>query len=76
MKAPYLQVGFGLLLGAGMGLAVALLFGSRGLWLALGLAIGVVIGVWAAHGSAKHQLLQEKPDLWTEKPDLWTEKPQ
>jgi hypothetical protein len=59
MKTSYLQVGLGLALGAGMAVAFALIFGSRGLWLA-GLAIGVVIEVSTARAWAKNQPQQQK----------------
>ena len=66
MKAPYLQVGLGLALGAGMGVAVAFIFGSHGLWLAVGIAIGVVLGASTARASAKIRYQSQKSDLWTE----------
>lgn len=74
MKPRYLQVGSGLALGAGMAIAVAFILGSRGLWLALGLAIGVVIGDWMARASAKNRDQPQKSGLWTEKPQ-GTERP-
>jgi hypothetical protein len=39
-----MQVGLGIALGAGIGLAVALILGSGGAWLAVGIAFGVILG--------------------------------
>jgi len=41
-----MQVAFGLVLGAGAGAAIAIIAGVGGLWLAIGIALGVVIGSW------------------------------
>ncbi len=45
MKKPSMQIGLGIALGAGIGMAVAAVLGSGGAWLAIGIAMGVVIGV-------------------------------
>lgn len=44
MKRPSMQIGLGIALGAGIGFAVALVLGTGGAWLAVGVAIGVTIG--------------------------------
>lgn len=44
MKRPSMQIGFGIALGAGIGAAVAVMIGTGGAWLAVGIALGVVIG--------------------------------
>jgi hypothetical protein len=44
MKRPSMQIGLGIALGAGIGAAVALIVGTGGAWLAMGITIGVVIG--------------------------------
>jgi uncharacterized membrane protein YfcA len=44
MKKTSTQIGLGIALGAGLGAAVALVIGSGGLWLALGVALGIVFG--------------------------------
>ena len=44
MKRPSMQIGLGIALGAGIGIAVEVLLGTGGAWLAVGIAIGVMIG--------------------------------
>jgi F0F1-type ATP synthase assembly protein I len=44
MKRPSMQIGLGIALGAGIGIAIDAVFGSGGTWLAIGVAIGVAIG--------------------------------
>jgi len=44
MKKPSMQIGLGIALGAGIGAAVAVILGTGGAWLAIGMAIGVVVG--------------------------------
>jgi hypothetical protein len=44
MKKPSMQIGLGIALGAGLGAAVAVFLGNGGLWLAIGVVVGVVIG--------------------------------
>ena len=44
MKRPSMQIGLGIALGAGMGAALALILGTGGLWLVVGIAVGIVIG--------------------------------
>jgi hypothetical protein len=44
MKRPSIQIGLGIALGTGFGLAAAVILGSGGAWLALGIAIGVIVG--------------------------------
>jgi hypothetical protein len=44
MKHSSMQVAFGLVLGAGVGAAIAIIAGVGGVWLAVGVALGVVIG--------------------------------
>ncbi len=44
MKKPSMQIGLGIALGAGIGAAVAVVLGTGGAWLAIGIAIGVVFG--------------------------------
>ena len=51
MKHSSMQVAFGLVLGAGAGAAIAIVAGVGGLWLAIGIAVGVVIGSWMTRKS-------------------------
>jgi hypothetical protein len=44
MKQPSMQIGLGLALGAGLGIAIATILGNGGLWLAVGVVVGIVIG--------------------------------
>jgi hypothetical protein len=44
MKKPSMQIGLGLMLGAGLGAAVAVVLGYGGLWLAVGVLVGIAIG--------------------------------
>jgi hypothetical protein len=44
MKRPSMQIGLGIALGTGIGIAVAVAIGSGGAWLAIGIALGMVIG--------------------------------
>ena len=44
MKRPSMQIGLGVAFGAGTGAAVAVILGTGGAWLAIGIAIGIVIG--------------------------------
>jgi hypothetical protein len=46
MKHPSMQVAFGLVLGAGVGAAIAMIAGIGGIWLTIGIALGVMIGSW------------------------------
>ena len=46
MKHSSMQVAFGLVLGAGAGAAIAIIAGVGGIWLTIGIALGVVIGSW------------------------------
>jgi uncharacterized membrane protein YedE/YeeE len=39
-----MQIGLGIVLGAGIGTAISVALGSGGAWLAIGIAIGVIIG--------------------------------
>jgi len=48
MKHSSMQVAFGLVLGAGAGAAIAIIAGVGGLWLTVGIAVGVLIGSWMA----------------------------
>ena len=41
----FIQIGFGVV----CGIAIAMLIGSGGLWLAAGIGIGIVIGIAMAH---------------------------
>jgi len=51
MKRSSMQVAFGLVLGAGVGAAIAIIAGTGGLWLTVGIALGVVIGSWMTRKS-------------------------
>jgi len=51
MKRSSMQVAFGLVLGAGAGAAIAIIVGSGGIWLTIGIAVGVVIGSWMTRKS-------------------------
>ncbi|HUK25330.1 MAG TPA: hypothetical protein VLV49_12180 [Terriglobales bacterium] len=44
MKKPSMQIGIGIALGAGLGAAVAVILGNGGLWLAVGIVVGILIG--------------------------------
>jgi len=44
MKRPSIQISLGIAFGAALGAAAAILIGSGGLWLAAGIAIGLVMG--------------------------------
>jgi len=44
MKRPSMQIGLGIALGIGIGAAVALILGSGGAWLTVGIVLGVIIG--------------------------------
>ncbi len=44
MKRPSMQIGLGVALGIGIGAAVALILGSGGAWLTVGIIVGVVVG--------------------------------
>ena len=51
MKQPSMQVAFGLVLGAGAGVAIAMIAGVGGMWLAIGIALGVLVGSWMTRKS-------------------------
>jgi len=51
MKHSSMQVAFGLVLGAGVGAAIAIIVGTGGVWLTIGIAVGVVIGSWMTRKS-------------------------
>ena len=51
MKHSSMQIAFGLVLGAGVGAAIAIIVGSGGVWLTIGIAVGVVIGSWMTRKS-------------------------
>ena len=55
MKKPSIQISLGIAFGAAMGAAVAIVIGSGGLWLAAGVAIGIVIGGAMSRKSEKHE---------------------
>jgi F0F1-type ATP synthase assembly protein I len=44
MKKSAIEIGFGITLGAGLGMALAVILGSTGLWLAVGVVLGVGVG--------------------------------
>lgn len=44
MRKPSMQIGLGIALGAGLGAAITVVLGTGGLWLALGMVIGIVLG--------------------------------
>ena len=44
MKRPSMQIGLGIALGIGIGAAVALILGSGGAWLTVGIVLGVIVG--------------------------------
>ncbi len=44
MKRPFMQIGLGIAVGTGLGAAVALLLGSGGFWLAIGIVVGIALG--------------------------------
>ncbi len=44
MKKPFLQIGAGVGLGVVVGAATAVILGSGGAWLAVGIALGIAIG--------------------------------
>jgi len=44
MKRPSTQIGLGFALGIGIGAAVALILGSGGAWLTVGIVLGVIVG--------------------------------
>jgi hypothetical protein len=44
MNRPVAQIGLGIAFGAGLGAATAVVLGTGGAWLAIGIALGVVIG--------------------------------
>ena len=44
MRRPSMQIGLGIALGVGIGAAVAIVLGTGGVWLALGIAVGVIVG--------------------------------
>ena len=44
MKRPSMQIGLGIALGIGIGAAVALILGSSGAWLTVGIVLGVIVG--------------------------------
>jgi hypothetical protein len=44
MKRPLMQIGLGIAFGAALGAAVAIIIGSGGMWLAVGIVVGVFIG--------------------------------
>jgi len=46
MKRSSMQIAFGLVLGAGAGAAIAIIAGVGGIWLTIGIALGVMIGSW------------------------------
>jgi hypothetical protein len=49
MKKSSMQIGLGIALGAGLGAAVAVILGNGGLWLAIGVVVGIVIGRAMTH---------------------------
>jgi hypothetical protein len=44
MKRPSMQISFGIVLGAGMGGAVAVVRGAGAAWLGIGIVIGILLG--------------------------------
>jgi CBS-domain-containing membrane protein len=44
MNRSFSQIGLGITFGAGLGAATAVLLGSGGAWLAIGIAVGLIIG--------------------------------
>jgi len=53
MKRPSMQVGLGIALWAGIGIAISVALGSGGAWLAIGIAIGVLIGTMMSRNRAE-----------------------
>ena len=44
MRRPSMQIGLGIALGIGIGAAVALILGTGGAWLTVGIVLGVIVG--------------------------------
>jgi len=44
MKRPSMPIGLGIALGIGIGAAGAVILGSGGAWLAIGIVLGVIVG--------------------------------
>ena len=53
MKRPSMQIGLGIALGAGIGAAGAVILGTGGAWLAIGIALGVIVGRMMSRSHAK-----------------------
>ena len=60
MKRPSMQIGLGLAVGAGLGAAIALLIGTGGLWLAVGILVGITIGASIARKKSEHEINEDK----------------
>ena len=65
MKHSSMQIAFGLVLGAGVGAAIAIIVGTGGVWLTIGIAVGVVIGSWMTRKS-KTELKADSQQLKAE----------
>ena len=56
MKKPSMQIGLGLMFGAGLGMAIAIILGNGGLWLAVGVVVGIVMG----RAMTRHQMSNQR----------------
>jgi hypothetical protein len=56
MKRPSMQIALGIVFGAGMGAGTAVLLGTGGAWLAIGIALGIAIGaaMFRKHPEQEH----------------------
>jgi hypothetical protein len=48
-----MQITLGIIFGAGLGVATAVVLGTGGAWLAMGITVGVVIGAAMFRGKAR-----------------------
>ena len=53
MKRPSMQIVLGIALGIGIGAAVALILGSGGAWLTVGIVFGIIVGKMMSRSHAK-----------------------
>ena len=65
MKRPSMQIGLGIALGIGIGAAVALILGSGGAWLTVGIVLGVIVGKTMSRSRHTNEITQSQSRFLT-----------